>query len=85
MVNENKPPISFVKFSPNGRYIITATLDNTLHLLNFTKGKCLRTYIGHKNEKCRLFSDFSVTDGKASDKNCYSSIKYILYLFCFCF
>ncbi len=35
---------SFVKFSPNGKYLLAGTLDNTLRLWNFTAGKCLKTY-----------------------------------------
>ena len=27
LVDEDKPPVSFVKFSPNGKYILAATLD----------------------------------------------------------
>ena len=27
---DDKPPVSFVKFSPNGKLILVATLDNTL-------------------------------------------------------
>ena len=27
LVDEDNPPVSFVKFSPNGKYILAATLD----------------------------------------------------------
>lgn len=27
IVDEENPPVSFVKFSPNGKYILAATLD----------------------------------------------------------
>lgn len=37
---------SFVKFSPNGKFILSATLDNTLRLWNYSTGKCLKTYVG---------------------------------------
>jgi hypothetical protein len=27
ILDDNNPPVSFVKFSPNGKYILAATLD----------------------------------------------------------
>eukprot|EP00877_Chromochloris_zofingiensis_P008010 jgi/Chrzof1/3462/Cz12g26140.t1 len=43
-------PVNFVCFSPNGRYILEATLDSKLRLVNFENGKVAKTYVGHKNE-----------------------------------
>lgn len=64
LIDDDNPPVSFVKFSPNGKYILAATLDNTLKLWDYSRGKCLKTYTGHKNEKYCIFANFSVTGGK---------------------
>ena len=68
LIDDDNPPVSFVKFSPNGKYILAATLDNTLKLWDYSKGKCLKTYTGHKNEKYCIFANFSVTGGKVRKK-----------------
>lgn len=69
LIDDDNPPVSFVKFSPNGKYILAATLDNTLKLWDYSKGKCLKTYTGHKNEKYCIFANFSVTGGKVCKKD----------------
>ena len=63
LIDDDNPPVSFVKFSPNGRFILAGLLDNTLRLWNYHKGKCLKTYSGHRNSKFCCFADF-VTVGE---------------------
>jgi hypothetical protein len=38
LIDDHNPPVSFVKFSPNGRFILAGLLDNTLRLWNYHKG-----------------------------------------------
>ncbi|XP_065876266.1 COMPASS-like H3K4 histone methylase component WDR5A isoform X1 [Euphorbia lathyris] len=33
LIDDENPPVSYVKFSPNGKFILVGTLDNTLHLV----------------------------------------------------
>ncbi len=32
LIDEDNPPVSFVKFSPNGKYILAANLDRLVNL-----------------------------------------------------
>ncbi|KAH9312811.1 hypothetical protein KI387_027846, partial [Taxus chinensis] len=61
--DEQNTPMSFAKFSPNGKFILAGTLDSTLRLWNHQTGKFLKTYSGHVNNKFCIFSTFSVTNG----------------------
>lgn len=46
LIDDENPPVSFVKFSPNGKFILVGTLDNTLvsiflHLFLHDLGLCI--------------------------------------------
>nr|ADD95799.1 GF13915 [uncultured organism MedDCM-OCT-S08-C3]ADD96407.1 GF13915 [uncultured organism MedDCM-OCT-S09-C25] len=59
---EGNPPVSFVKYSPNGRYILVGTLDDRLRLWNVSNpSRCVKTYQGHTNRSFCIFSTFSTT------------------------
>ncbi|KAM1760358.1 hypothetical protein ACFX12_003241 [Malus domestica] len=74
LIDDENPPVLFVKFAPNGKYILVGTLDDTLRFWNFSTGKCLKTYTGHKSSRFCISSAFSVTNGiyivSGSEDNC---------------
>ncbi|XP_050366309.1 COMPASS-like H3K4 histone methylase component WDR5B [Argentina anserina] len=64
VIDDKAPAVSFAKFSPNGKFVLVATLDNTLKLCNYSTGKFLKVYTGHLNKQYCVTSTFSVTNGK---------------------
>jgi len=44
-LDDDNPPVSFVKFSPNGKYILAATLDKWVTLYNTTSDPQTNCYI----------------------------------------
>lgn len=63
LIDEDNSPVGYVKFAPNGRYILVAYLNSQIKLWSFQKPKCLRTYKGHTNLKYCISVKFSVTAG----------------------
>lgn len=59
------PPVTTVRFSPNGLYILAFTLDSCIRLWDYVSGHCKKTYQGHVNTKYSLGGAFGVggTDG----------------------
>ena len=51
------------QFSPNSRYLLLSTLDNTLRVWDFVADKCARQYSGHSCQKLCCFAAFGVHDG----------------------
>jgi len=60
IVQEENVPIACVKFSPNGKYLLISTLDNTLRLWNYAQSKPLKSYRGHKTENYCVNSTFAI-------------------------
>lgn len=60
LVHEDNAPVSNVMFSPNGKYVLAWTLDSCVRLWDYIdgKGKCVKTYQGHRNEKYSLSGAF---------------------------
>jgi COMPASS component SWD3 len=68
IVHEDNAPVTCVRFSPNGKYILAWTLDSCMRLWNYIegKGKCVKTYQGHANSVYSLSGAFG-TYGKTKE------------------
>lgn len=66
LVHEDNAPVTSVRFSPNGKYILAWTLDSCIRLWNYIdgKGKCVKTYQGHANKKYSLTGAFGTYGGE---------------------
>ncbi|GLA68758.1 WD domain protein [Aspergillus tubingensis] len=60
LVHEDNPPVTAVKFSPNGKYVLAWTLDDCVRLWDYVEGRCIKTYQGHGNKKYSLQGGFGV-------------------------
>ena len=63
LVHEDNAPVTSVRFSPNGKYVLAWTLDSCVRLWDYLKGRCVKTYQGHKNEKYSISGAFGVYGG----------------------
>lgn len=57
-MHEDNAPVTTVRFSPNGRYILAHTLDSCIRLWDYVAGTCKKTYQGHVNNKYSLGGSF---------------------------
>lgn len=64
-MHEDNPPVTTVRFSPNGRYLLAFTLDNCVRLWDYVSGMCLKTYQGHVNEKYSIGGAFGEDRGQS--------------------
>jgi len=65
---EGNPPVGGVRFSPNGRFVLSGTLDGKLRGYDRLAGvvdrpqprggRCAKTYAGHKNSRYCVFAAF---------------------------
>lgn len=60
LVHEDNAPVTTVRFSPNGRYILAFTLDSCIRLWDYVAGTCKKTYQGHINKKYSLGGAFGI-------------------------
>ena len=59
-MHEDNAPVTSVRFSPNGRYVLAWTLDSCVRLWDYLKGRCVKTYQGHENVKYSIGGAFGV-------------------------
>jgi COMPASS component SWD3 len=58
IIHEDHAPVVGVKFSPNGKYVLAWTLDNSIRLWHYISGRCVKTYQGHSNSKFSITGNF---------------------------
>ena len=63
-MHEDNAPVTSVRFSPNGKFVLAWTLDACVRLWNYVEGRCVKTYQGHVNSKYSLSGAFGVYGGE---------------------
>lgn len=58
LVHEDNAPVTSVRFSPNGKFVLATTLDSAVRLWNYVEGRVVKTYQGHKNQKYSINACF---------------------------
>ena len=60
MIHEDHAPVTSVRFSPNGKYVLAWTLDSAVRLWSYVDGRCVKTYQGHTNTKFSIGGAFGI-------------------------
>jgi len=58
LIKDQLTPVSFARWSPNGKYILVGSFDGTWKLLNSETGKIVKTYTGHEFNSYCIFASF---------------------------
>ena len=63
---EGVPPVSCVRWAPNGRYILAAALDSAVRLWDPVGSRRMRTLRGHSNSRFCASTVFLAGEGRSS-------------------
>lgn len=70
-MHEDNPAVTNVCFSPNGRFVLAFSLDNSIRLWDYVSGSVKKTYQGHTNRGFSVGGCFGVLtdadDGTADE------------------
>jgi COMPASS component SWD3 len=69
LVHEDNPAVANVCFSPNGRFVLAFSLDDSIRLWDYVAGSVKKTYQGHKNSGFSIGGCFAmITDADPIDE-----------------
>lgn len=68
LVHEDNAAVTSVRFSPNGKFVLAATLDSCIRLWNYVEGRIVKTYQGHQNQKFSINACFGTYGAEGSDQ-----------------
>lgn len=65
----HEPAISYAKFSPNGKFVLTSNLKSEVKLWEYCQSKVIRKFSGHENTKFACSIDFAFDENEATRHN----------------
>ena len=68
LVHEDNAPVTSVRFSPNGKYVLATTLDSAVRLWSYVEGRCVKTYQGHKNQRYSVNACFGTYEAQGREE-----------------